>query len=58
MNQPENSSSSRCLPAAEWAEQNAVVFIRVPGAKPEAAAGDEEEAAGKGANHQGSEGAG
>lgn len=54
----ENASSSCHLPVAERVEQNAVVCVGAPGEQPQAAAGDEQEAAGEGANHPGSEGAG
>lgn len=58
ISQLENASSSCRPPVAERAEPNAVICLRAPGAQPQAAAGDGEEAAGEGANHQGSEGAG
>lgn len=45
-------------PAAERAEQNAVVRVRPPGPQPEAAAGAGETAAGEGADNQGPAGAG
>lgn len=44
--------------AAERAEQHAAVGVRAAGWQPAAPAGDEEAAAGEGADHQGSEGAG
>lgn len=56
--QLENASSSFRRPVAERAEQNAVVCVGAPGSQPQAAAGHGEEAAGEGANHQGSERAG
>lgn len=52
-------NSCSCRPAAAGrAEQDAVVRDGAPAAQPPAAAGDEQEAAGEGANRQGSEGAG